>query len=626
MIILSKATIKMRLLLNTLIIAIGLVLLLIMMLYKLDYLSTLGSELSSVEKLTSSVLKLRRYEKDFIARKDLRYADMHQQNYQLLKQDIQRLEGFFRDQAMPTSALMDFANSLDLYRQKFVQLVSLQQQIGFSSKEGLYAQLHDAVEQIEGLLQQQKHSSLLVGVLLLRRNEQNFMLHSDLLYQQKFNDRIERLRSDIQQAGLLADFQSQILSALDLYQQRFTLLVAKRQELGLKPSLGVMGEMHRFVHKTEKARKTMLQESVNNLQGAKNKALYSGVVLFLIIMVIVLLLVIITGRSISKPLLMASEVVQQIKDSNDLTLRVQYQGEDEIGKLIYFVNSMLDAFQTLIKNVNEALLTLNNATTNLSQNVTNTSDGMLQQRTESDSVASAATQMQANINDAANNTTTVAERAENTSKNAIARQHDVAHTVQRIGQLSHKLTEVTEKVSLLEADSQTIGSVLDVIRGIAEQTNLLALNAAIEAARAGEQGRGFAVVADEVRNLAMRTQESTQEIEAIIGTLQRRTKEIVVEVQLCQDQGVESSQEIAEAGDSLQQITEDINDIMAMTAQVAEAIRQQNDVAVEVHQNVIRIRDIANSASENAQRNAQESAAVEEQAKILSEVVSKYKV
>jgi methyl-accepting chemotaxis protein len=241
-------------------------------------------------------------------------------------------------------------------------------------------------------------------------------------------------------------------------------------------------------------------------------------------------------------------------------------------------------------------------------------------------VATAATQMQATIQDISHNTEAAAHKAESTNISALEGRREVDSTVARISELSISLGGASEVVSQLEKDGETIGSVLDVIRGIAEQTNLLALNAAIEAARAGEQGRGFAVVADEVRSLAQRTQESTQEIESIISTLQQRTQQVVGLMQQCRTQGDASSAQATKAGDLLQSITEDVQNIMDMSTQIATAIDEQNLVASEVNKNVVKIRDIAEQATEHASKNANTSEEVSEQAKVLHDAIAKFKV
>ena len=201
-------------------------------------------------------------------------------------------------------------------------------------------------------------------------------------------------------------------------------------------------------------------------------------------------------------------------------------------------------------------------------------------------------------------------------------QASVDQTVTKIQQLSGKLLESEGVVKELEQESIMIGSVLDVIRGIADQTNLLALNAAIEAARAGEQGRGFAVVADEVRTLASRTQESTREIEGIISTLQQKTKEVVVLISLCRAEGDNSVDQAKNAGDILIDITTDVKAIMEMNSSIATAIHEQTQVAGEVSKHVVTIKDVSEEIAASSEQNAHMSEEVSTQAHVLHKEVS----
>jgi methyl-accepting chemotaxis protein len=202
---------------------------------------------------------------------------------------------------------------------------------------------------------------------------------------------------------------------------------------------------------------------------------------------------------------------------------------------------------------------------------------------------------------------------------------EVEQTVSRIRALSDELQQAATVVAELEKDSTTIGSVIDVIRGIAEQTNLLALNAAIEAARAGEQGRGFAVVADEVRSLAQRTAESTRQIEQIISSLQGRTRAIVASMQQCRERGQSGAEQAGMASRLLSAITGDVTNIMEMTTQIATAVEEQSHVAAEVNKNVVRIRDISEQSLRIAEHNAQISEEVAVQATRLHQTVDKFK-
>lgn len=280
----------------------------------------------------------------------------------------------------------------------------------------------------------------------------------------------------------------------------------------------------------------------------------------------------------------------------------------------------------MIEQVIESVATINTSCKHVSENAMLASEGVAQQLNETDMVATAITEMGATIDEIAKTTELAALKAGKTHDNAQSGQLEVEQTIHKIQSLAEQLNSSASVVDELERDSETIGSVLDVIRGIAEQTNLLALNAAIEAARAGEQGRGFAVVADEVRSLAMRTQSSTQEIANIIQTLQSRTRSIVQLMDASQKQGSESAEQAAAAGALLKLINNDVRNIMDMSTQIAAAIEEQSMVAAEVNKNVVVIRDIAEESSKAADANASASDELKAQAEYLYRAVSNFKI
>jgi methyl-accepting chemotaxis protein len=315
-----------------------------------------------------------------------------------------------------------------------------------------------------------------------------------------------------------------------------------------------------------------------------------------------------------------------IAKTNDLTITLDVSGKDELAEMADVFNRMITSFRNLIVEVNQSVTTLNDATQSLSENIHTTNVGVDEQIQETDMVATAVTEMVATVDEIANNTREAVSKAESTNQNADNGKKGVESTIAQIQQLSKQLLDSETVVQQLEKDGETIGSVLDVIRGIAEQTNLLALNAAIEAARAGEQGRGFAVVADEVRTLASRTQDSTQEIEGIINSLQGRTAEIVKHMANCRTQGEESSSQADSAGHMLEEITQDISLIMEMNTAIATAIKEQSTVASEINEHVVSIKDVAEQSGRSARQNSEMSEELSAQANILHQEVSKFTV
>ncbi len=290
------------------------------------------------------------------------------------------------------------------------------------------------------------------------------------------------------------------------------------------------------------------------------------------------------------------------------------------------LNQLLQKFEDIIIDVNHSVKTLNSATNDLSSSVGDNQQSIEHQLGQAETVTMAVSTLTGTIDGIVTNTTDAATKAELTNQNALNGNKGVQATIEQIRHLSNNLEKSHQEAKKLVNDSEHITKVMDVIRGIAEQTNLLALNAAIEAARAGEQGRGFAVVADEVRSLAIRTQESTEEISAIVQTLQTRTQSIVKVMSASRTQGDESAMQAASAGDLLQHINHDVTNIMDMSTQIAAAIEEQSMVATEVNKNVVVIRDIAQATADSAAENSAATNSVKQRAEFLQQAVSKFKV
>lgn len=624
--LLERLSIKMRLQINALVVAIAMLVMLLVIIFQSQTMQTLNAITSITGSLNAKELGMRKDEKDFLAYKQQKALDKFEQKYKEMQQGVTALKDHYEELNVDQNKLLKFESLAKQYKKDFDHVVSLQREIGLHPKDALYGELRAAVHSVEELLHEHETYQLLADMLQLRRNEKDFMLRSDLKYLAKFEKNIIQLEQDVSSSDLSEQVKSDIKSMLVIYQNKFTELVKKSEELGLSMDLGALGKMRRSIKSTDAMFEKMLNEAKEMTSSTSASAKITAFTVFGISLLIVMSLVYLTSRSIIVPINEVCETIHKIRGRNDLSLSITENGHDEVSAMTHDFNGLISDFKTLIFEVNSALSTLNTATEDLAETTSATSDGMQDQLHEADMVATAATQMQATIQDISHNTEAAANKAESTNVSALEGRSEVDSTVARISELSTSLGGASEVVSQLEKDGETIGSVLDVIRGIAEQTNLLALNAAIEAARAGEQGRGFAVVADEVRSLAQRTQESTQEIESIISTLQQRTQQVVSLMQQCRQQGDASSAQATKAGELLQSITEDVQNIMDMSTQIATAIDEQNLVASEVNKNVVKIRDIAEQATEHASKNAHTSEEVSEQARVLHDAIAKFKV
>ena len=324
---------------------------------------------------------------------------------------------------------------------------------------------------------------------------------------------------------------------------------------------------------------------------------------------LVVALSVVLTRQIRDPLIMLARQAQRIA-SGDLGrgelqewIRGNRFNRDELGQLGSAIDRMQGALAELVSEISGSVSQLSSAVEEVSAISEQSAKGMASQQGEVSQVATAMNEMQSTVNEVARNTTDAMGAAKQASRTSTQGNQVVRSAIGSIEQVSRQIEQAGSVVQQLETDSASM--VLDVIRGIAEQTNLLALNAAIEAARAGEQGRGFAVVADEVRSLAQRTQASTAEISKMIEVLQERTAEAGSAMQLSRQQMQESVELAREAGSSIDSINGAVTQITDMNTLIATATEQQNAVTEELNRSIVKIHTAADENAQGAQQTAQ---------------------
>jgi methyl-accepting chemotaxis protein len=325
------------------------------------------------------------------------------------------------------------------------------------------------------------------------------------------------------------------------------------------------------------------------------------------------------------PLQKAVSTLKRIADG-DLTTSVNVSGKDEIGQLEQAMHSTTIQLHEIVQGINEITDKLSTAAGRMSEITTTTRGGVEQQKSGVEQVATAMNEMTATVQEVARNAAGAAEAAQNADAESQTGHTEVHRTVESIDTLANGIEHARQVIQELQSGTENISSILDVIRGISEQTNLLALNAAIEAARAGEQGRGFAVVADEVRTLASRTQQSTQEINDMIQQLQTGAQDAVEAMATSHERANSTVKQASLAGQSLESITRAVATINEMNLMIATGAEEQSAVAEEINRNVVEINEIADMTAAGAQHTAQSSDELSSLADKLKLVVGQFKI
>jgi len=625
-IVMKKITVAHKLYAIAVIVALGILIMLWIEFTGIKHIERLEESRIDLQQIEITMLQLRRNEKDFLARNTLKYQEKYHNNFQKLDQIINQLITDMSDEGMDVSFIDEMKDDFEAYKSSFDRLVKEQKVIGLHSKDGLYGSLRVAVHKAETGIKELKDDQLMADMLMLRRREKDFMLRLDLKYLDKFKKDITKFMGHLDDKDYSHSIKESIRSNMQDYQKNFVALIEASKAKGLDSKSGLLGEMRKAVHKTE----TLLDQIDQQLSKEVPDRIKQQEVLSLSISVIILLVITVMivwiARNVSVPVRRLANVMAASCQDKDLSLRVEVKGSDEIAEMSTIFNTMMEEFENVLREIVSSASQVNIASDELTQISESTSEGVQKQFQETDMLATSMNEMTATVQEVARH----AQDAANTSAHADEEAQNGKQSVQEnrlaIEQVASEISTTTEVINELSHESENIGTVLNVIRDIAEQTNLLALNAAIEAARAGEQGRGFAVVADEVRGLAQRSQQSTQEIQDIVERLQDSAGKAVAAMENGNSKAKDSVVKAESVTNTLDAITSAVSSISDMNIQIASAAEEQSAVAEEINRSVTSISNVAGQTTENSNMTTNTSEQLATLSNQLAQVVSQFKL